>query len=87
MHNRKLHYKLAPGASCDYAIMSQLTQNNLAKTVNQQRIFNTNEIVGLQFANSAVIREVDLNEISDSNPYIFKLSPKIGNKEQDDLEE
>ena len=39
----------------------------------KQPKFKTNEVVGLQFNDTEFIREVDLNEISDSNPFIYKL--------------
>ena len=66
---------MVEGTSCDYAV----NQNQLA-TVQQlkngnvkQPKFKTNEVVGLQFNDTEFIREVDLNEISDSNPFIYKL--------------
>ena len=66
---------MVEGTSCDYAV----NQNQLA-TVQQlkngnvkQPKFKTTEVVGLQFNDTEFIREVDLNEISDSNPFIYKL--------------
>jgi hypothetical protein len=39
----------------------------------KQPKFRKNEVVGLWFNDNEFIREVDLNEISYSNPFIYKL--------------
>lgn len=39
--------------------------------------FKTNEVVGLQFNDNEFIKEVDLNEISNSNPFIYKLNDSL----------
>ena len=36
-------------------------------------MFKTSEIVGVLFENNDMIKEVDLNQISETNPYIYKL--------------